>query len=166
MSNLKKDGQEALTFLGIVIIIYGILYAVLGTLSYLNSITGVLPIHEQQDILALLLTYIITILSILIGLGSIKKKYSIIQLAGIIFAIIGLISLIYNQITQNFFNNLDCIAIVLGAGICIIAIINERKKRKSNTKIKSNKEKVKLTKTKKENKNIKKIQTKTPRKTK
>lgn len=41
-------------------------------------------------------------------------KKEIAKIVGVIFAIVGLISLIYLQLTQNSFNLFDCIAMVLG----------------------------------------------------
>lgn len=122
---MEKEKHEALTFLGIVSIIYGLMYALLGTLSLMGSITGVFPGHERQEIVIVVLSYIITIISIIIGITSIKGKYKSTKKIGAILIAVGLISLIYNQLTQNMFNSFDCIAIVLGAGIIYLAYVAE-----------------------------------------
>lgn len=122
---MEKENHGALTFLGVVMILYGLIYAILGTLSILGTITGVLPGHEKQEIIVIILSYVITLISLIGGIASIKGKYKIAKTIGIIFAIIGLISLISNQLTQDMFNSFDCIAMVLGAGIFYLASVAE-----------------------------------------
>ena len=125
---MNKNNNGALKFLGIVMIIFGLLYALLGTLSLIRIITGVLPGHENQDAIIVTLSYIIAIIAIVGGVISIKRKLDKAKIIGIVFATIGLISLVYTQIIQNTFNNFDCITIVLGLGITILSIIAEKDK--------------------------------------
>ena len=125
---MNKNNNGALKFLGIVMIIFGLLYALLGTLRLIGIITGVLPGHENQDAIIVTLSYIIAIIAIVGGVISIKRKLDKAKIIGIVFATIGLISLVYTQIIQNTFNNFDCITIVLGLGITILSIIAEKDK--------------------------------------
>lgn len=125
---MNKNNNGALKFLGIVMIIFGLVYALLGTLSLIGIITGVLPGHENQDAIIVTLSYIIAIIAIVGGVISIKRKLDKAKIIGIVFATIGLISLVYTQIIQNTFNNFDCITIVLGLGITILSIIAEKDK--------------------------------------
>ena len=127
---MKNEGSGALNFIGIIMIIFGLAYAILGTLSIVGVISGIFPCLENQKLIIILLTYIISIIAIIGGIISIKGNYKKIQTIGIIFAIIGLVSLIYTQLTQDFFNNFDCITIVLGIGITALAT---RKKQKNKT---------------------------------
>lgn len=96
-------------------IIYGLIYALLGTLSLTETIIGVLPGHEQKEIIIIIiiLSYTITLISVVCGIMSIKGKYKNAKIISILLAAIGLISLIYTQITQNMFSNFDCIAIIV-----------------------------------------------------
>ena len=118
---MKSEGHGTLTFLGVVMIIFGLVYALLGTLSLMGTITGVLPGHEKQEIIIVILSYIIAILAIIGGITSVRGKFATARTVSLIFAVIGLVSLIYNQVTQDTFNNFDCITMVLGAGICYLA---------------------------------------------
>lgn len=133
---MKKEEHTALKIIGFITIIYGIAYAVLGTLSLIKLITGVLPGHEQQKILLSILSYIVTIVSIYAGVICIKGNVKKIKFISIILGIVGLISFIYNQIIIDFCNNFDGIALVLGVGIYILAITHEKKTkpRKKNQK--------------------------------
>ena len=118
---MKSEGHGTLTFLGVVMIIFGLVYALLGTLSLMGTITGVLPGHEEQEIIIVILSYIIAILAIIGGISSVRGKFATARTVSLIFAVIGLVSLIYNQVTQDTFNNFDCITMVLGAGIFYLA---------------------------------------------
>lgn len=130
-------------------IIYGLIYALLGTLSLTETIIGVLPGHEQKEIIIIIiiLSYTITLISIVCGIMNIKGKYKNAKIISILLAAIGLISLIYTQITQNMFSNFDCIAIVLSTGIFYLNLLAEKrhveflkaKKQKTVKKRKSNK---------------------------
>lgn len=148
---MEKENHGALTFLGIVSILYGLIYALLGTLSLIGSITGIFPGHEEQKIITVVLSYTITIISIIVGITSIKGKDKKTKRIGIILVALGLISLIYNQLTQNIFNSFDCIAIVLGAGIIYLSYVAEIRHTELKKAIERKKEKEKkLTKTKEE----------------
>lgn len=142
---MKSEGSGSLNFIGIIMIIFGLAYAILGTLSIMGIITGVFPCLENQKLIIILLTYITSIIAIIGGIISIKGNYKRIQTIGIIFAIIGLVSLIYTQLTQDFFNNFDCITIVLGIGITALATVakeenkeKEKKKEKKSPRKKKN----------------------------
>lgn len=156
---MKKEKHGALTFLGIVMIIYGLMYALLGTLSLTETIMGVLPGHEQKEIIIIILSYTITLISVVCGIMNIKGTYKTAKMMSIILAAIGLISLIYTQITQNMFNSFDCIAIILSTGVFYLNLLAEKRhieflkaqKQKKKTKQKSVKKKKKSnTTTKKE----------------
>ena len=143
---MEKENHGALTFLGVVMILYGLIYAILGTLSLAGTITGVLPGHEKQEFIVVVLSYIITLISLIGGIASIRGKYKTAKTIGIIFAIVGLTSLISNQLTQDIFNNFDCIAMVLGVGIFYLASVaeirqKELEKAKETQKQKRKKEK-------------------------
>ena len=134
---MKKDNNGALKFIGVVMIVFGVVYAILGTLSILGEIAGVFPGHEKHEIIIIILSYITLLVSIVGGTTAIKGKRKHAKILAMIFSIIGFISLIYTLITQKTFNNFDCITIVIGIGIIILAILEE----KENKKIRKIKEK-------------------------
>lgn len=136
---MKSEGSGSLNFIGIIMIIFGLAYAILGTLSIMGIITGVFPCLESQELIIILLTYITSIIAIIGGIISVKGNYKKIQTIGIIFAIIGLVSLIYTQLTQDFFNNFDCITIVLGIGITALATVAKEEENKEKEKKKTRK---------------------------
>lgn len=127
---MKEEGSGALKLLGVIMILFGIGYAILGTLSLLGVIIGPLPGHEHGEAVIVTLSYITLIVAILGGIASIKSSLNNVRVIGVIFATIGIISLIYTYLTQRLFNNFDCITIVLGIGIIILATLSKMENEK------------------------------------
>ena len=125
---MKKESNGALTFFGILMILFGLVYAILGTLSLMGTITGLLPGHEKQEIIIVVLSYVIAIISFIGGIASVKRKYGTAKVIGLVFTIVGLASLIYVQLTQETFNTFDCIAMLLGVSIFYLSSTAKQKK--------------------------------------
>ena len=138
---MKKENHEMLTFIGIVTIIYGLMYAILGALSSYGIIEGALPAHENHYKLALTVSYLITIISFVNGILSIKGSFKKNIRVSIILSIMGLISLIYNLLTQNIFNNFDCIAIVLSLASIYLTLSAENRQKEFKKSFKRKKKK-------------------------
>ena len=146
---MKKENHEMLTFIGIVTIIYGLMYAILGALSSYGIIEWALPAHDNHYKLALTLSYLITIISFVNGILSIKGSFKKNIRVSIILSIMGLISLIYNLLTQNIFNNFDCIAIVLGLASIYLTLSAENRQKEFKKSFKRKKKKETINNTKK-----------------
>lgn len=125
---VKKESNGALTFFGILMILFGLVYAILGTLSLMGTITGLLPGHEKQEIIIVVLSYVIAIISFIGGIASVKRKYGTAKVIGLVFTIVWLASLIYVQLTQETFNTFDCIAMLLGVSIFYLSSTAKQKK--------------------------------------
>ena len=106
---------------GFLLLIFGLIYAVVGTLSLVGAMEGVLPGHENEEIIIIVLAYSVALLAIIGGMAGIAGKNSVAKPIGLIFAILGLGSLIYVQVTQDSFNLFDCIAMVLGVATYCLA---------------------------------------------
>ena len=120
-SNNKNSNSGTIKIFGAVALLFGIVYAILGTLALTGAVSGLLPGHEAQEALVVVLAYAVAILAIICGAACIKGVYSVCRALGLVFAVLGLVSLIYLQITQDSFSIADCIALVLGAAIYGIA---------------------------------------------
>lgn len=120
MSN-HNTSSGTLKIFGIIAILFGIIYAILGTLALTGAVTGLLPGHESQEALIMILAYAVAVLAIVCGAACIKNAYSVCRALGLVFAVLGLVSLLYLQFTQDSFSLADCIALVLGAAIYGIA---------------------------------------------
>ena len=138
---MKEERSGALKLLGVIMILFGIGYAILGTLSLLGIIIGPLPGHEHGEAVIVTLSYITLIVAILGGIASIKGSLKNVRIIGIIFIAIGIISLIYTYLIEKIFNNFDCITVVLGIGIIILATLSKME----NEKVKAVREAKKTT---------------------
>lgn len=106
---------------GYIMIAYGIIYALLGVLVMAGMLQGLMPGYESGEMLIMVLAFVVAILAIICGFACIKGNNGMASVLGLIFAIVGLISLVYAQISQDTFNLFDCITMVLGVAIFYLA---------------------------------------------
>ena len=106
---------------GILMILFGIVYAIVAILAYTGTITGILPGHESQEILIVILSAAVAIFALVGGILALAGNKGAARIVGIIFAVVGLVSLIYLQFTASTFNFADCIAMVLGIMLFVSA---------------------------------------------
>ena len=123
MDKEKKtlSNKSSLKMYGYIMIAYGILYALLGTIAAAGLVQGLLPGQESGEMLLMVLAYVIASLAIICGFACLKCNNGMASVLGLIFAIMGLISLVYAQISQDAFNLFDCITMVLGVAIFYLA---------------------------------------------
>lgn len=117
----KKNNSGVLKVFGIVMILFGVIYAVLGTLALMGTLQGVLPGHEAQETIVVVLAYVVAVLALLCGAACMAGVVKVCRVLGFVFAVAGLVSLIYTQLTQGTFNIFDCIAAVFGIAIFVTA---------------------------------------------
>lgn len=110
-----------LKFFGVIMILFAIVYAILGSLALAGTLQGLLPGHENQEILVVVLAYVVALFSLICGIGCLKVAAGFSQVMGLLCAVVGVVSLIYAQVTQDSFNIFDCIGAVLGAAIFFTA---------------------------------------------
>lgn len=99
---------------GILMILFGIVYAILAIMAYTGSVKGLLPGHESQEVMVAVLSAAVALLALIGGIYAVMGNKPVAKVIGFVFAAVGLVSLIYLQFTQNTFNIADCIAMVLG----------------------------------------------------
>ena len=102
-------------------VIFAIIYAVVGTLALIGTVSGALPGHESKEILVVVLAYAVALLALICGIVCVKGNTGLAKIFGAIFAVMGLASLIYLQITQDTFNIVDCLAACFGVSIFYIS---------------------------------------------
>lgn len=99
---------------GILMILFGIVYAILAIMAYTGNVQGLLPGHESQEVMVAVLSAAVALLALIGGICAVMGNKPVAKVIGFVFAAVGLVSLIYLQFTQNAFNIADCIAMVLG----------------------------------------------------
>lgn len=118
---MKDTNKTALKFTGIIMIVFAIIYAIVGTLALIGTIKGVLPGHESKEILVVILAYAVALFALICGIVCVKGNTGSAKIFGVIFAIMGLLSLIYLQVTQGTFSMADCLAACFGISIFYIS---------------------------------------------
>ena len=113
----KNANNGVLKVFGVILILFGLLYAVVGTLAVLGKAGGVLPGHDAQEMLVIVLAYAAALLALICGIAGLSGSLGVCKILGILLAVIGLAALIYTQLTQDAFNFFDCATLVLGAGM-------------------------------------------------
>ena len=113
----KKNTSGVLKVLGVLMILFGVIYALLGTLALMGTLTGMLPGHEKQEVILVVLAYAVALFSLICGIVCCAGAIGAARTMGIILMLVGLASLVYAQISADSFNLFDCIGMVLGAAI-------------------------------------------------
>lgn len=117
----KNSNRSALKVSGVIMIVFAVVYAIVGTLALFGIVQGTLPGHESQEMLVVALAYAVALLAFICGAGCVKGSTGVAKVTGLLFAVLGLVSLIYLQVTQDSFNIVDCLAACYGVSIFSIA---------------------------------------------
>ena len=118
---MKNYNKSSLKALGIIMIIFAIIYGLVGTMDLAGVLSGALPGHESQEILIVALGYAVALLALICGVACVTGKVGTAKTMGLIFAILGLASLIYQQVTNGTFSIVDFLAMCYGVAIYSIA---------------------------------------------
>lgn len=118
---MKNTNTTALKFTGIIMIVFAIVYAIVGTLALIGTVNGALPGHESQETLVVVLAYAVALFALICGVACVKGNTGLAKICGAIFAVVGLISLIYLQVVQSAFSIADCLAVCFGVSIFYIS---------------------------------------------
>ena len=121
----SKQSSGALKGFGVVLLLFGLVYAVVGTLALVGTMKGVLPGHETQEILVVGLAYAVAVLNVLTGIVCLAGARTAARVLGGIVAIVGAAGVIYNQIVLDSFNYFDFVSLLLG--ISIVAAAKNKK---------------------------------------
>ena len=117
----SKQSSGALKGFGVVLLLFGLVYAVVGTLALVGTMKGVLPGHETQEILVVVLAYAVAVLNVLTGIVCLAGARTAARVLGVIVAIVGAAGVIYNQIALDSFNYFDFVSLLLGVSIVAAA---------------------------------------------
>ena len=121
----SKQSSGALKGFGVVLLLFGLVYAVVGTLALVGTMKGVLPGHQTQEILVVVLAYAVAVLNVLTGIVCLAGARTAARVLGVIVAIVGAAGVIYNQIVLDSFNYFDFVSLLLG--ISIVAAAKNKK---------------------------------------
>ena len=118
---MNKSNMTALKATGIIMIVFALVYALLGTLAVSGIINNALPGHEKQETMIVVLGYVVALLALVCGVVCIKGAVAPAKLFGEVFAVLGLAALLYQQLAHDAFSIFDCLAMCFGVSIYFIA---------------------------------------------
>lgn len=118
---MNKSNMTALKASGIIMIVFALVYALLGTLAVSGIINNALPGHEKQETMIVVLGYVVALLALVCGVVCIKGAVAPAKLFGAVFAVLGLAALLYQQLAHDAFSIFDCLAMCFGVSIYFIA---------------------------------------------
>ena len=127
---MKNTNLVALKACGIMMIVWGTVYAFVGSMALAGVISNVLLGHEAQEVLIVVLAYALALLGLICGIVCLKGITGAAKACGIIYAGIGLASLVYQQVAYDTFAMADCLAMC--CGILIFAIASKVEKENSS----------------------------------
>ena len=111
------SNKSSLKMYGYIMIAYGILYALLGTIAAAGLVQGLLPGQESGEMLLMVLVYVIAILAIVCGYVCLRRYNDMAMKLGLVFALLGIVSLVYTQVSMESFSVIDCITMIVGVVI-------------------------------------------------
>lgn len=123
---MKNTNSTALKYTGIIMIVFAVIYAGVGTLAPMGIINGALPGHESQETLLVVLAYAVALFAFICGIVCVKGNTGLAKFLSAILTIAGIVSLIYLQITQETFSIADCLAACFGISIFSICLKIEK----------------------------------------
>lgn len=118
---MNKSNMTALKATGIIMVVFALVYALLGTLAVSGIINNALPGHEKQETMIVVLGYVVALLALVCGVVCIKGAVAPAKLFGAVFAVLGLAALLYQQLAHDAFSIFDCLAMCFGVSIYFIA---------------------------------------------
>lgn len=118
----QNTNRTTLKIFGVIMLLFGIVYGIVGSLALAGTLQGVLPGHQTQEILVIVLAYGVALLAIICGILCLKNAAFGAMVTGIILALLGLAGVIYNQIALDSFNLFDMLGLLFGVSIAATAM--------------------------------------------
>ena len=118
----QNTNRTTLKIFGVIMLLFGIVYGIVGSLALAGTLQGVLPGHQTQEILVIVLAYGVARLAISCGILCLKNVATGAMVTGIILALLGLAGVIYNQIALDSFNLFDMLGLLFGVSIAATAM--------------------------------------------
>lgn len=118
----QKTNGITLKIFGVIMLLFGLVYGIVGSLALAGTLQGVLPGHQAQEILVIVLAYGVALLAIVCGILCLKNVTTGAMVTGILLALLGLAGVVYNQIALDSFNLFDMLGLLFGVSIAATAM--------------------------------------------
>ena len=118
----QNTNRTTLKIFGVIMLLFGLVYGIVGSLALAGTLQGVLPGHQAQEILVIVLAYGVALLAIVCGILCLKNVAAGAMVTGILLALLGLAGVVYNQIALDSFNLFDMLGLLFGVSIAATAM--------------------------------------------
>ena len=118
----QKTNGITLKIFGVIMLLFGLVYGIVGSLALAGTLQGVLPGHQAQEILVIVLAYGVALLAIVCGILCLKNVATGAMVTGVLLALLGLAGVVYNQIALDSFNLFDMLGLLFGVSIAATAM--------------------------------------------
>ena len=118
----QNTNRTTLKIFGVIMLLFGLVYGIVGSLALAGTLQGILPCHQTQEILVIVLAYGVALLAIVCGILCLKNVAAGAMVTGILLALLGLAGVIYNQIALDSFNLFDMLGLLFGVSIAATAM--------------------------------------------
>ena len=118
----QNTNRTTLKIFGVIMLLFGLVYGIVGSLALAGTLQGVLPGHQAQEILVIVLAYGVALLAIVCGILCLKNVAAGALVTGILLALLGLAGVVYNQIALDSFNLFDMLGLLFGVSIAATAM--------------------------------------------
>ena len=118
----QNTNRTTLKIFGVIMLLFGLVYGIVGSLALAGTLQGILPGHQTQEILVIVLAYGVALLAIVCGILCLKNVTAGAMVTGILLALLGLAGVVYNQIALDSFNLFDMLGLLFGVSIAATAM--------------------------------------------
>lgn len=118
----QNTNRTTLKICGVIMLLFGLVYGIVGSLALAGTLQGILPGHQTQEILVIVLAYGVALLAIVCGILCLKNVAAGAMVTGILLALLGLAGVVYNQIALDSFNLFDMLGLLFGVSIAATAM--------------------------------------------
>ena len=118
----QNTNRTTLKICGVIMLLFGLVYGIVGSLALAGTLQGILPGHQTQEILVIVLAYGVALLAIVCGILCLKNVAAGAMITGILLALLGLAGVVYNQIALDSFNLFDMLGLLFGVSIAATAM--------------------------------------------
>ena len=118
----QNTNRTTLKIFGVIMLLFGLVYGIVGSLALAGTLQGILPGHQTQEILVIVLAYGVALLAIVCGILCLKNVATGAMVTGILLARLGLAGVVYNQIALDSFNLFDMLGLLFGVSIAATAM--------------------------------------------
>lgn len=118
---MSDNNASILKIFGVILMAFGLVYAMVGTLAFLGSGLELMPGHKAGEMLVVALAYLVALVGFIGGVACLRGKSRSARMVGLVIVVVGAIALVYELLAAANLNFFDCLAVFFGVALCAAA---------------------------------------------